>query len=76
MSMKSGWKGSDEGTDDFDRIVLVKGKESKLDWAAFTKTNTNKNGTGNRKRRRESFPALTDKKARIRRELLDKKVEP
>lgn len=38
MSMKSGWKGSDEGTDDFDRIVLVKGKESKLDWVSFTKT--------------------------------------
>lgn len=36
MSMKSGWKGSD--AEDFIRIVLVKGKESQLDWAAFTKT--------------------------------------
>lgn len=38
MSMKSGWKGSEEDADDFITTVLVKCMELKLGWTAFIQT--------------------------------------
>lgn len=66
MSMKSGQKDSAEGTDDFNRIVLVKEKELKLDWAAFTKTKHKQEWDWQQEEEERILPR-TNKKARIER---------